>query len=219
MANTWVLSCEVQRANVKLRSSPEFSGLVRMFSAERVSKADIFLFADKDDDSNLTLEKLHDLAVDMARKKRHHLLDRHYSAIETVASVQDNWNGFNEPPISPMSSGSTSNKNSVTFADLDDESNRENTVNHTRTKFRSLGQYRSSGKVSRRASEKELDELKRNRDDLEIDIENKEHGRGRFATFGGPLPGGDRALMVILSHQNPRSYFIAFFVIFTFCCF
>ena len=153
---------------------------------------------DKDKESNLTLEKLHDLAVDMARKKRHQLLDRHFSAIETVASVQENWNSFIEPPFSQISVDRISNRGNVTFADEDDENNSENRLNreHSKGRFRSLGNYRSSGPVRRRASERELDELKRNRDDIDIDAKKQEFGRSRFATFGGSLPGGEQALLV-----------------------
>lgn len=145
----------------------------------------------------MTLEKLHDLAVDMARKKRHQLLDRHYSVIQTVASVQDNWNDIPDPPFSRISSGRMSTKADGKLAELNDESSNNNTLNHKRDKFRSLGQYWSTGRVRRRASDRELDALKRNRDDLTITLESNEIGRDRFATYGGPLPGGDQALLVM----------------------
>lgn len=158
--------------------------------------------ADKDKDSSYTLEKLHDLAVNMARDKRHQILDRHYSAIETVASAQDTWRNFIEPPFSRISSGRISHKASVTFADERDENDVENSdslivngiLNHD--KHRPLGKYRSSGPVRRRASDRELEELKRNRDDTDIDMKKDRLGRSRFATFGGTLPGGDQAVLV-----------------------
>ena len=133
----------------------------------------------------------------MARKKRHQLLNRHYSVIEAVASAQDNWNDIPEPPFSRISSGRMSMKSDTKLAELNDESNRKNAANYKRDKLRSLGQYWSTGKVRRRASDRELDALKRNHDDLSLELENKELVRNRFSTYGGPLPGGDQALLVM----------------------
>lgn len=134
----------------------------------------------------------------MARNKRDQLLDRHYTAIETVASVQESWNNFIEPPLSQVSVGRISNTANVTFAVEDDENCNGNKLNSgtDHGKFRSLGKYRSSGPVRRRASDRELDELKRNRDDIDLDAKKQELGRSRFATFGGPLPGGEQAALV-----------------------
>ena len=156
----------------------------------------ILFFVGRDDDSNLTLEKLHDLAVDMARKKRHQLLDRHYSAIETVASVQDNWGGMIEPPLSQMSSSRSSNKSRVTFATGSAESMNENDIGLSRGKYRSLALYRSAGKLPRRTTETDLEELKRNRDDFDIDLGNKDLSGSRSTPHGSTSPGSEKSMLV-----------------------
>ena len=153
-------------------------------------------FVDRDDDSNFTLEKLHDLAVDMARKKRYQLLDRHYSAIETVASVQDHWGGMIEPPLSQMSSSRSSNKSRVTFATGSAESMNENNIGLNRGKYRSLALYRSAGKLPRRTTETDVEELKRNRDDFDIDIESKDLIGSRSTPYGSTSPGSEKTLLV-----------------------
>ena len=153
-------------------------------------------FVDRDDDSNFTLEKLHDLAVDMARKKRYQLLDRHYSAIETVASVQDYWGGMIEPPLSQISSSRSSNKSRVTFATGSAESMNENNIGLNRGKYRSLALYRSAGKLPRRTTETDVEELKRNRDDFDIDIESKDLIGSRSTPYGSTSPGSEKTLLV-----------------------
>ena len=157
----------------------------------------LFCLKDIGSSSELSLERLHDLAVDMARKKRHSVLDHHATAIQAVASAQSNsflWETENlttNKPRSRTNSSGYSNKSSLKFADEDTDSNDVN------RRFTSIDSFRLSGPPGRRASDQKLIQLKKNKDD--IDINNRfsdDIGRRKKTASVDIFPDGEVSLPV-----------------------
>ncbi|XP_065065913.1 uncharacterized protein LOC135691855 [Rhopilema esculentum] len=151
-------------------------------------------FTDIGSSSELSLERLHDLAVDMARKKRHNILDRHATAIQAVASAQSNSflleteNLTTNKPRNITNSASYSKKSNLKFADEDTDSNDVN------RRFTSIDSFRLSGPLRRRPSDQKLVQLKNNKDDIEInDRFSNDIGR-RKKTASVDIPDGEVSL-------------------------
>ena len=148
----------------------------------------------------MSAEKLHDYAVNMARKKRYEMLDPHISAIQAVATAQRG-ERFNEQHKTRTingirSSGSERATKDVTFKDQEQDDDPENFKMRIKNELRNIDHFRSAGPIRRRASEQELDERRRARDDLDIRMQEK--SRNRYGTFGGSMPGGEMAIEVFL---------------------